>query len=144
MKNIIYLLFTVTAIFSIIQYGKPNIVVRNDTDKVISVYLSMGRLGVEPDVSEAKSANQPQKLLAGESLQIPLSLSDLLTDNEQIYLGWKVNGMINSSKRVGYKIFDFTQSEGSCAATILVGKHEDTLEYTPRYFCFKFLKLTSN
>ncbi|WP_047607015.1 hypothetical protein [Rahnella aquatilis] len=144
MKNKIYLLFTVAAIFALIQYGKPNIVVTNNTGHAIFVYFSIGRLGIEPDVSEAKSANRPKKLLAGESFHIPLSLSDLITDNGQIHLGWKVNGVVNSEKIGGYKTFDIKKSKGHCAAKIAIARHEDILEYTPRYFCFKFIELTSN
>ncbi|WP_146000953.1 hypothetical protein [Chimaeribacter californicus] len=130
-------------VFLLVSYGRPFVIIDNETDNVIYLYSGTGENGVEPNEEEASDSMNPVRIEKGKSAKVPLTFYDIAMKDRKLYLGWKIGNIISSqATAVRYKEFDITSEEGSCAVKISIKEGKDLVRSISGNFCFKKLNLT--
>lgn len=147
MKNkiakIITVFFILILLYLFVQYIKPAVFIKNETDNVVYIYTLQSEDGREPTPEELERWKGSIKLQPQQQVKISVLAENLFTDKRiRFSNGWYM-GLAETRTNYNTQGFIVDSTQGHCEIYISIHQTDFTLSNGTKGFCYKKLRPVS-
>lgn len=147
MKNkivkILTAFFILILLYLFVQYIKPAVFIKNETDNVVYIYTLQSEDGREPTPEELDRRKGSIKLQPQQQVKISVLPENLFTDkNIRFSNGWYI-GLAETRTNYNTQGFIVDSTQGHCEIYISIHQTDFTLSNGTKGFCYKKLRPVS-